>query len=184
MAQKNRLKYILLGLLNTKNQTGYDLTKSFDSDIGEFWNANHSQIYPLLKRMEAAQLISHRLITVGQKLQKKEYAITAKGREQFMDWLATPAEMDGAHDEFLLKLFFVDDPHSELLPPMIRTQLGYHEAKLAHLKKQFAQKFPNQNQILTSYGHALVLRHAIERETGYRDWLQTIMRDLARFEDE
>jgi len=44
MAQKNRLKYILLGLLNRQRQTGYDLAKSFDSDIGEFWTANHSQI--------------------------------------------------------------------------------------------------------------------------------------------
>ena len=52
MAQKNRLQYIILGLLNIESKTGYDLTKAFDSDIGEFWSANHSQIYPLLKKME------------------------------------------------------------------------------------------------------------------------------------
>ena len=52
MAQKNKLQFIILGLLNQQPLTGYDLTKAFDDEIGEFWQAQHSQIYPQLKRLE------------------------------------------------------------------------------------------------------------------------------------
>ena len=45
MAQKNLLKNILLGLINEKPKTGYDLKKEFDTEIGEFWSVKHSQIY-------------------------------------------------------------------------------------------------------------------------------------------
>lgn len=52
MAQKNLLKYILLGLITEKPKTGYDLKKEFDTEIGEFWSVKHSQIYLELKRLE------------------------------------------------------------------------------------------------------------------------------------
>ena len=34
MAQKNKLQFIILGLLNQQPLTGYDLTKAFDDEIG------------------------------------------------------------------------------------------------------------------------------------------------------
>ncbi|SON64502.1 transcriptional regulator of PadC (fragment) [Latilactobacillus sakei] len=49
MAQKNILQYLLLGLLNQAPKTGYDLKRVFENEIGEFWQAKHSQIYPELK---------------------------------------------------------------------------------------------------------------------------------------
>ncbi|XVL26568.1 hypothetical protein AAA443_12200 [Staphylococcus equorum] len=39
MAQKNILQYILLGLLKNQSLSGYDIKKSFEKDIGEFWQA-------------------------------------------------------------------------------------------------------------------------------------------------
>ena len=44
MARKNTLRYILLGLLSKKKMTGYELNQSFKNEIGEFWQAKHSQI--------------------------------------------------------------------------------------------------------------------------------------------
>lgn len=43
------LKYAILGLLNKEPMTGYDIGKEFSKDLGEFWTAKHSQIYPELK---------------------------------------------------------------------------------------------------------------------------------------
>ena len=45
------LKYAILGLLNQKEMTGYDLMKQFESTLCEFWSAKHSQIYPELKKL-------------------------------------------------------------------------------------------------------------------------------------
>lgn len=46
------LKYAILGLLNQKEMTGYDLMKQFESTLCEFWSAKHSQIYPELKKTD------------------------------------------------------------------------------------------------------------------------------------
>ena len=51
------LKYAILGLLNRKNMTGYDLSKEFETTLFEFWNAKHSQIYPDLKSLSENGLV-------------------------------------------------------------------------------------------------------------------------------
>ena len=43
------LKYAILGLLNRKNMTGYDLSKEFETTLFEFWNAKHSQMSGIKK---------------------------------------------------------------------------------------------------------------------------------------
>lgn len=174
MAQKNRLQYIILGLLNIESKTGYDLTKAFDSDIGEFWSANHSQIYPLLKKMEQDDLISHHEVQVGEKLIKKSYDIMPEGKKIFQSWLEEPTEIDNNHDEFILKLYFVDDKKSPLLKTMIAEQLAFREEKLQHLQNQIKDKFPNAAARQKQYGHFNVLKHAISREESYINWLKEI----------
>lgn len=174
MAQKNRLQFIILGLLNIESKTGYDLTKAFDSDIGEFWTANHSQIYPLLKKMEKENLITHHEIPAGPKLVKKSYDITSEGKEIFQAWLQEPSEADNSHDEFILKLYFIDSKNSPLLPEMISEQKQAREEKLDHLKQQLKDKFPNENTKQQQNGHYQVLKHAIQRETDYLKWLSEI----------
>ena len=45
------LKYAILGLLMKKDMTGYELSKESNSEVFEFWNASHSQIYPQLQAL-------------------------------------------------------------------------------------------------------------------------------------
>lgn len=174
MAQKNRLQYIILGLLNIESRTGYDLTKAFDSDIGEFWSANHSQIYPLLKKMEEDQLVSHHEVQVGQKLVKKSYDIMPNGKKTFLAWLNESSEIDSNHDEFILKLYFINDKNSDLLKNMVAEQIEFRKNKLDHLLNQMKEKFPNATKKKAQYGHYCVLKHAISREQDYLEWLNEI----------
>ena len=51
------LKYAILGLLNKKSMTGYELKKEFETTLFEFWNAKHSQIYPELKALTENGLV-------------------------------------------------------------------------------------------------------------------------------
>ncbi|GKT02998.1 PadR family transcriptional regulator [Furfurilactobacillus entadae] len=175
MAQKNRLKYILLGLLTERAQSGYDLTRAFDTGIGEFWSANHSQIYPLLNKMETEDLITHESQLAGEKLTKKVYSITAAGEETFTQWLGSASDADNEHDEFVLKLYFIQERHDFRLVEMVRNQRAKRQAKLAHLQQQLADKFMDSTMIEQQYGHYLVLRHAIEREREYVAWLTSIL---------
>lgn len=172
MAQKNILQYLILGLLNQSPKTGYDLKRVFEDDIGEFWQAQHSQIYPELKRLENADQIDHIELIAGTKLKKKQYSITASGIAFFNEWRYSPTrEILASKDEFILKLYFIeskDDPH---LAPMFAEQTALHQAKLTHLLHRRELLFSTANAITANYGHYLILEHAINREQDYLDWL-------------
>ncbi|WP_318767541.1 PadR family transcriptional regulator [Lactiplantibacillus carotarum] len=177
MAQKNKLQFIILGLLNQQPLTGYDLTKAFDNEIGEFWQAQHSQIYPQLKRLEEQGYVTHEVTVSGERLEKKLYHVTPAGSAVLRDWITigTP-DLTATKDEFILKLYFVATNHDPRLPGMLNEQLQLHTAKLAHLKERQTTVFPQPELIHEHYGHYLILQHAIGREDYYVTWLkQTLM---------
>lgn len=162
-----------MGLLGQEPQTGYDLTKAFDHEIGEFWQAQHSQIYPMLKRLEEAGDITHQDTVSGEKLAKKQYQLTDQGRQKLTAWVSEPSpELTATKDEFILKLYFIKSADDSRLAPMIQEQLALHQAQLTHLKARQRTVFPDQAAIDAAYGHYLILEHAVEREAHYVDWLQ------------
>lgn len=55
MTKENILQYILLGLLAKQDLTGYDIKKLFEQEVGDFWFARHSQVYPELRKMEKTE---------------------------------------------------------------------------------------------------------------------------------
>ena len=65
------LRYAILGLLNRKAMTGYDLSKEFQTSLAEFWHAKHSQIYPELKSLAEDGLITFQTEITGTVLEKK-----------------------------------------------------------------------------------------------------------------
>ena len=100
------LKYAILGLLNRKNMTGYDLSKEFETTLFEFWNAKHSQIYPELKSLSENGLVRYEVEITGNVLEKKVYSITEKGREDFYKWEESLNPLKPVpKDEFRLQLF-------------------------------------------------------------------------------
>lgn len=178
MAQKNILQFIILGLINDRPQTGYELTKSFDNDIGEFWSAKHSQIYPQLKTLEEKQYLTHTMEVSGEKLERKRYSITPAGQHLLTAWIAEPTiNQTNGKDEFVLKLYFIHDQTDPRLTTMLEEQLQYHAEKLTHLKNQLSKKFPDGGDP-TNFGHYLILNHAVSRETEYYDWLNDALKQL------
>ena len=174
MAQKNILQYLILGLLNQSPKTGYDLKRVFEDDIGEFWQAQHSQIYPELKRLEQADRITHVELIAGTKLKKKQYSITADGIAFFDEWRYSPtSEIIASKDEFILKLYFIDSKNDAHLDAMFTEQKTLHQAKLDHLLDRRQTLFSQQAAVDAHYGHYLILEHAINREQDYLNWLTT-----------
>lgn len=179
MAQKNKLQYIILGLLNQQPLTGYDLTKAFDNEIGEFWQAQHSQIYPQLKRLEDQGYVTHEVTVSGAKLEKKLYHITTQGQQILRDWISfgTP-DLTATKDEFILKLYFIKTNQDPRLLAMLQEQLQLHSSKLQHLRQRLTTVFPDEKATADHYGHYLILRHAIGREAYYVSWLKQTLAEL------
>lgn len=100
MPQKRILPYIILGILKQNpDSTGKELTDQFSSEIGEFWKASHSQIYPELKKMLADQWIK---VSENKDHEKEiHYSLTKVGNGRLNQWISEPVtELAVSHDLF------------------------------------------------------------------------------------
>jgi PadR family transcriptional regulator AphA len=97
----NTLSFGLLCILATDNYTGYELMLK----IQPFWQAKHSQIYPLLAALEKDGLVQYEEVVQSDKPDKKIYSITEKGQSELKQWIAQPSAEPVTRDEMLLKAF-------------------------------------------------------------------------------
>ncbi|MFJ5965952.1 PadR family transcriptional regulator [Bacillus sp. NPDC093026] len=171
------LKFAILGLLDQRDLTGYDITKHFKDTLGQFWSAKHSQIYPELKRLTEEGFIQFDVHIQGKKLEKKVYQITDAGKVELDEWLRTKGPIpETTKDEFMLKTFFISSMDKKDAVELFTHQLLERTKKvdmLEHKLKVLTEEDPSV-QLLHSvqFGHFLVLTRAIEREKGYVLWLQ------------
>ena len=173
MAQKNVLKYILLGLLAHEEFAGYDIKKLFEGELRDFWYSNHSQIYPELRRMEEDALVTSDTKMVGAKLEKKFYRITERGRDALRAWMAEPlGAVPPSRDEFTLKLYLISDADDPLIPTLFREEIARREKNLRYLKNRRNEVFPTAESHTHHYGHALIFSQAIHREQQRLSWLR------------
>lgn len=180
MPKKRTLPYILLGLIHSNRQlTGYQMMQEFKNEISDFWTASHSQIYPELQRMASDHWIEAVVkdASMADKRHQTYYQLTYTGEKVLTEWLQEP--LTKANDDlFPLKLFFIDNRDSQLLPPLIHRQLELSSARLAYLKDRMTTVFPNQSAIQARYGHYLTLSRGIERENNYVNWLRELNGEL------
>lgn len=171
MAQKNTLQYILLGLISHEDMAGYDIKKLFNTELSDFWHANHSQIYPELRRLEADGVIESATEIVGEKLEKHRYHITKKGLEVLHQWMKEPLnDVPPSKDEFPIKAYLISSATDPILMELIDEEIGRHQSKLIYLRSRLSSVCPNDK--INHYGHALILRRAIHREQSYLAWLK------------
>ena len=102
------LQHGVLGFLNYSSMSGYDLAKAFSSSVQFFWNAQNSQIYLVLDKLEKQGFVTHKLIVQIDKPSKKLYSITEAGRTEFLRWLSEPNEniISELKSVILMKVFF------------------------------------------------------------------------------
>jgi PadR family transcriptional regulator, phenolic acid-responsive transcriptional regulator len=100
------LRNILLGMLS-QPASGYDLKQSFGESLGHFWDAELSQIYPTLKRLEDDGLLRSKREPSEKGPERKVYRRTAAGTRGLKAWLAAGAERSGERLTWLAQVWFL-----------------------------------------------------------------------------
>lgn len=158
------LRYAVLGLLARRPSTGYELTQTFDRSLRSSWQARHSQIYPELAKLEAADLVE----VVGHGARRsKTYGITPAGRAELRRWLVEAEPDRSQRSESGLRLFL-----TPLLEPADRQatyerDLAYVEQELAALEVQAGMEGATESEVF-----APQVELGIRVHTVMRDWLQ------------
>jgi DNA-binding PadR family transcriptional regulator len=103
-----RTEFAVLGLLAWQGEsTGYELHKVAESSVGFIWAPARSQLYAVLKRLDAADLVAGRRVVQTDRPDKRLFRITDAGRATLRAWLdeLEPIEPED-RDGILLKHFF------------------------------------------------------------------------------
>ncbi len=100
------LDHAILGFLQYKPMSGYDLKKIFDTSVRHFWPADQSQIYRTLSRLAEQGLAVQEIVEQVDRPDRKVYHITPAGRDELHRWLTGPFPMEEARSAPLVQVFF------------------------------------------------------------------------------
>jgi DNA-binding PadR family transcriptional regulator len=166
------LKYAILGLLNRHPMTGYELSKEFNYELAEFWYANHSQIYPELKKLHDGELVTFDVEISGDILEAKRYFITEKGCKDFIKWLHRDENIERTPKNlFRLRMYFSNKLDLETRISLLENQRLQHMKRLNTLKKTFEQYPETPPRDSDRFGDFIVLRGAIMRQENVIAWI-------------
>lgn len=139
------LKHILLGML-AEPKSGYDLKKEFDKSLRNFWNAELSQIYPQLQKLEDEGLLTSKHQASAEGPPRRVYKRSARGRRELLKWLRSGPQFGKARISYLAQVYFLpqlEDP-DEMLGFMqeLRKAFAERQAKYEEIEREWKRCDP------------------------------------------
>lgn len=129
----NQTARIVLAMIAEGHTTGYAIKAEIERSTRLYWGASIGGIYPELRRLATAGLLSVRDDPRGDAV-RHCYELTEQGRDALHAWLTDPAEpVLEVRDEALLQMRFagVLDPDEQL--DVIRRMHHLHQRRVAEL---------------------------------------------------
>lgn len=178
-AKLNPTAYMILGMLQLGQETGYEIKRLADRSTRFFWGASHAQIYPQLGELRDAGLIDGREEPTG-KRRRVVYRLLPEGERVLSEWLSADEPLSfELRDLGLLKLFFADALATDQVAAVTARLRARHEQALAELREQEAaahalaeagQMFPELTLRFGIDYHQMAIRWStqIERELDAR----------------
>lgn len=98
--------YAILGLLDLRDWSAYDLTQQARRSLAFMWPVSESQLYAEPKRLAREGLVSVTNGRAGPQRTRQQLRITAAGRRALREWLATEPVAPRIQMEALLRTLF------------------------------------------------------------------------------
>lgn len=168
-------KFALLGLLNIRKMSAYDLAKFAKESIGYFWNESYSNVHRTLKILADEKLIK-KLPEKGSR-NKNIFEITDLGKEALSEWLSNHEYSIIYRDELLLKLFVSKKNDYPAILQDLKKVLG--ELLVQRQVYSELQEFVSTKQDNLSY--SLVLDYGTVENEATIKWLE---KAIKRIEEE
>jgi len=163
------LGYALLGLIDLKPSSGYDLRKIFAETAMGNYSSSPGAIYPALERLESQRLLRGVVEDSAGLRRRRIYHITTTGIAELKKWLSKPVEqtdvMRGAQ-ELMLRFSFMDHALGQeaviAFLGEFRTALKSYLAGLESYARGNAKQMPLSGR--------LALESGIRGYRGMYDW--------------
>jgi len=174
---------VILGMLAARPRSGYEIKQLVDSSARYFWAASYGQIYPELKKLEKAGLITGDDSSTGGR-QRTTFKLTAEGKRAAREWIRKPPEVLETRDEGLLKLFFAYSIDPKRAAEIARERAAISREKATQLRA-IAEAHDAAGQpsdgppAQMDAGSLTVLRFGIELSELQAEWFEDAAEELA-----
>ncbi len=165
-------KFALLGLLNIRKMSAYDLAKFAKESIGYFWNESYSNVHRTLNVLTDEKLVD-KMSERGSR-NKIVFQITDLGRQALSEWLSNHEYSTIYRDELLLKLFVSKkSDYPAILEDMKHALDGLLDQRQVYAElQQFIAAKPE------NLSYKLVLDYGIAENETTIEWLKKAIKTM------
>ena len=156
------IKFVILGYLNWKPLTGYDLKKIIAASETLPWSANNNQIYRALVQLHEAGWVSKTVEDQEGAPDRHVYQATDAGREAMRDWVQTSPGVPHSKKAFLHQLMWSDCLEGERIEALLTAYLEEINNKIFLLRVQADRKLDMPER---------TTREAFLWERIYKNWI-------------
>jgi DNA-binding PadR family transcriptional regulator len=162
----------ILGFLMSGPKSGYKI-KNITGRLMMAYNLSLNQIYPALRKLEAADLVRKEVVIQTGKPNKHVYSITDKGRREFLRSLVSPPIPVDYQLDFLTRAFFFRFLTPEQTLEQFEKEIGSLEEQLEdleHMKDNALRQGDENGQFIYQVivGMIEMLKEAYSRELDRR----------------
>jgi DNA-binding PadR family transcriptional regulator len=135
------LRHALLALVEAGAMTGYELAKWFDQSVAYVWQAQHSQIYTELRRLEREGLVVAETLPRGEKAlaTKRAYTLTQAGADELRRWVGEVEPPPALRDPAYVKATYLEYGSYREARAQFRAHRAHYEALRDHYELHVEQ---------------------------------------------
>jgi len=180
------LQNILLGMLEDE-ASGYDLKRDFEQQQAHYWSADLAQIYPTLKRMERAGLLTSSERPSKKGPPRRVYQRTTAGRKALVEWLQTGPEVHSDRLSWLAQVGFLatlDRAGQVKFLHALKCEFQRHRDELLGIEAHWRAedpRFPDQLDEPDLFAH-FTLRLGLKKYATIIGWCDECLGRLERAE--
>lgn len=178
------LDHAILGFLQYKPLSGYDLKTAFDMSVRHFWPADQSQIYRTLARLADGGLTEVEIIEQDERPDRKVYHITDDGRAELHRWLTTELPSKGERIAALVQIFFAGQLTDAEILALFQRHADHCREALAVLRGIPQDECPGEKlaERRDAFFWMLTLDYGIRTTETCLSWLEEVIGRLERGE--
>jgi len=176
VAKRSILQFAVLGLLHEGPLHGYELRKRLNGVLGTFRAISYGSLYPCLKEMLAAGLITEDgpadagAPALSGRRARIVYKLTPEGKDRFQAWLADAGPEAYEDELFGVHLAFFSRTDRDIRLRILLGRRNRLEERLATLRSNLVRRRERLDEwTLTLQQHGL---DSVEREV---DWLSQLI---------
>ncbi|MGW6574003.1 PadR family transcriptional regulator [Streptomyces sp. NPDC054945] len=169
------LRHAVLAALLDGEFSGYELAKSFDIGVANFWHALPQQLYAELAKLEKEGLVAGREVIQETRPNKRLFQVTEAGRTELEEFAAAPLKSSVIRDDLLVKVQSADRIGIEPVIAQLEARAVAADAKIELLGRVLRKMRGDMDEdefLLHGerIGGYLTGLRGLAFEQGHRDW--------------